>query len=56
VDTEYNIFEILHNRSVKGHMSVREKQRALDMFKAVGAEPSMNVLQLTWKHDKSLVA
>jgi hypothetical protein len=37
MDTEYDVFEILSNRSVKWHMCVREKQRALDMLKAVGS-------------------
>lgn len=37
METEYDVFEILLNRSVKWHLCVREKQRALDMLKAVGS-------------------
>jgi hypothetical protein len=37
VDTEYDVFEILFNRSVKWHVCVREKQDALDMLRAVGS-------------------
>jgi hypothetical protein len=37
VETEYDVFEILLNRSVKWHLCVREKQRALDMLKALGS-------------------
>jgi hypothetical protein len=37
METEYDVFEILLNGSVKWHMCVREKQRALDMLKAVGS-------------------
>jgi len=37
MNTEYDVFEILLNRSVKWHVCVREKQRALDMLKAVGS-------------------
>jgi hypothetical protein len=36
MDTDYDVFEILLDRSVKWHLSVRDKQRALDMLKAVG--------------------
>jgi hypothetical protein len=36
MDTEYDVFEILINRSVKWHLCVREKQRALDMLMALG--------------------
>jgi len=36
VKTEYDVFEILLNHSVKWHLCVREKQRALDMLKALG--------------------
>jgi hypothetical protein len=36
VETEYDVFEILLNRSVKWHLCVHEKQRALDMLKALG--------------------
>jgi len=35
--TEYDVFEILLNGSVKWHACVREKQRALDMLKALGS-------------------
>jgi len=35
--TEYDVFEILLNRSVKWHLCVREKQRALDMLRALGS-------------------
>lgn len=34
--TEYDVFEVLLNRSVKWHSCVREKQLALDMLKALG--------------------
>jgi hypothetical protein len=37
VETEYDVFEILLNRSVKWHLCVREKQRALNMLKALGS-------------------
>jgi hypothetical protein len=36
MDTKYDVSEILINRSVKWHLCIREKQRALDMLKAVG--------------------
>ena len=37
MDTEYDVFEILLNGSVKWHLCVREKQRALDTLKALGS-------------------
>ena len=37
MDTEYDVLEILLNRSVKWHLAVREKQRALDMLRALGS-------------------
>jgi len=37
VETEYDVFEVLSNRSVKWRLCVREKQRALDMLKALGS-------------------
>jgi len=37
VETEYDLFEVLSNRSVKWHLCVRGKQRALDMLKALGS-------------------
>jgi hypothetical protein len=37
METEYDVFEILLNRTVKWHLCVREKQRALDMLKALGS-------------------
>jgi hypothetical protein len=36
MDTEYDVFEILINRSVKWHLCVREKHRALDILRALG--------------------
>ena len=36
VETEYDVFEVLVNRSVKWQFCVREKQLALDMMKALG--------------------
>ena len=36
MDTEYDVFEILPNRSVRWHFWVRGKQCALYMLKAVG--------------------
>jgi hypothetical protein len=36
MDTEYDVFEVLLNGSVKWHLCIRKKQRALDMLKAVG--------------------
>jgi hypothetical protein len=36
MNTEFDVFEILLNGSVKWHLCIREKQRALDMLKAVG--------------------
>jgi hypothetical protein len=36
METEYDVFEVLLNRSVKWHLCVREKQLALDMLKALG--------------------
>jgi hypothetical protein len=37
METEYDVFEVLLNRSVKWHVCVREKQHALDMLKALGS-------------------
>jgi hypothetical protein len=37
MNAEFDVFEILLNGSIKWHLSVREKQRALDMLKAVGS-------------------
>jgi hypothetical protein len=37
LESEYDVFEVLLNRSVKWHLCVREKQRALDMLKALGS-------------------
>ena len=37
METEYDVFEILPTRSVKWHRVAREKQRALDMLKAIGS-------------------
>jgi hypothetical protein len=37
MDTEYDVFEILPNRSVKWHLCIREKQRALDILRALGS-------------------
>ena len=37
METEYDVFEVLSNRSVKWRLCVREKQRALDMLKALGS-------------------
>jgi hypothetical protein len=37
VETEYDVFEVLLNRSVKWHLCVREKRCALDMLKALGS-------------------
>jgi len=37
MNTEFDVFEILHNGSLKWHLCVREKQRALDLLKAVGS-------------------
>ena len=36
METEYDVFEILLNRSVKWRLCVREKQLALDKLKAFG--------------------
>lgn len=36
--SDYDVFEILLNRSVKWQMCVRGKQRALDMLKVVGSQ------------------
>jgi hypothetical protein len=36
METEYDVFEIRLNRSVKWHLCIREKQCALDMLKALG--------------------
>jgi hypothetical protein len=36
MNAEFDVFEILLNGSVKWHLCSREKQRALDMLKAVG--------------------
>ena len=36
METEYDVFEVLLNRSIKWHLCVRGKQRALDMLKALG--------------------
>lgn len=38
MDTEYDVFEILLNRSVKWHSCFREKQRALEVLKALGTQ------------------
>jgi len=35
--TEFDVFEVLPNRSVKWHFCVREKQLALDMLTALGS-------------------
>jgi len=35
VETESDVFEALPNRSVKWHLCVRGKQRALDILKAL---------------------
>jgi hypothetical protein len=37
LDSEYDVYEALLNRSVKWHLCVREKQRALDMLKSLGS-------------------
>jgi hypothetical protein len=37
VEAEYDVFEVLSNRSLKWHLCVRGKQRALDMLKALGS-------------------
>jgi hypothetical protein len=37
MNTEFDVFEILLNGSVKWHLCIREKQRALDMLKALGS-------------------
>jgi hypothetical protein len=37
VQTEYDVFEILLNRSVKWHLCVGGKQHALDVLKALGS-------------------
>ena len=36
MNTDYDIFEILRDRSVKWRLCVRDKQCALDMLKVVG--------------------
>jgi hypothetical protein len=37
MNTEFDVFEILQNGSVRWHLCVQEKQRALNMLKAVGS-------------------
>ena len=37
MEIEYDVFEILLNRSVKWHRCVPEKQRALEILKALGS-------------------
>jgi hypothetical protein len=37
MNTEFDVFEILENGSVKWHLCVQEKQRALSMLRAVGS-------------------
>jgi hypothetical protein len=37
METEYDVFEIRLNRSVRWHLCIREKQCALDMLKALGS-------------------
>ena len=37
MEPEYDVFEVLLDRTVKWHFCVREKQRALDMLKALGS-------------------
>jgi hypothetical protein len=36
MNTEYDVFEVLLNRSVKWQFCAREKQLALDVLKALG--------------------
>jgi len=38
VETEYDIFEVLLNRSVRWHVCVREKQLALYTLKVLGTQ------------------
>jgi hypothetical protein len=37
MDTDYDLFEVLFDRSVKWRSCVRDRQRALDMLKVVGS-------------------
>jgi hypothetical protein len=37
MNTEFDVFEILQNGSVRWHLCVQEKQRALNMLRAVGS-------------------
>lgn len=37
METEYDIFEVLLNRTVKWHLCARGKQSALDVLKALGS-------------------
>jgi len=37
MNAEFDVFEILQNGSVKWHVCVQEKQRALNMLRAVGS-------------------